>query len=377
MVRFRRHGRRRRSQRRTLSAYTSHQSPRTSSPRPPPLAASPRPFPSSSLVPRPVPCLSSHDPPNEGVVSWPRPGRRSRTRRRPGRLRFRFGSDATSRGRRRVRRDDDDDTVARAASSRVVERGDVDVDVDVVAFVVVVDARGGGEPRARRRDEGDDDDDDDAGRGQGDGWIDAVRDARCARVRGRVRGVRGRVDVDAREPGASPLRRSPAPASAMRGAFIPGALTDGGLSERASAVLRGAKGSPKKFGAFLRVVRGLRAEDALIQCNLSPKRVAKTIGRVIQSAIGNAVNNQGLDRDRLVVAEATCGKGQYLRRVSIHGRGRAGTMHRPRSHVRVTLEETDEEPRRRVRVHDDEMPWERRRRLGRAKQAIAEAAGIA
>ena len=180
-----------------------------------------------------------------------------------------------------------------------------------------------------------------------------------------------------REPGASPLRRSPAPASAMRGAFIPGALTDGGLSERASAVLRGAKGSPKKFGAFLRVVRGLRAEDALIQCNLSPKRVAKTIGRVIQSAIGNAVNNQGLDRDRLVVAEATCGKGQYLRRVSIHGRGRAGTMHRPRSHVRVTLEETDEEPRRRVRVHDDEMPWERRRRLGRAKQAIAEAAGIA
>ena len=168
-----------------------------------------------------------------------------------------------------------------------------------------------------------------------------------------------------------------ATSSAIRRAFIPGTLTDGGLSERASAVLRGAKGSPKKFGAFLRVVRGLRAEDALIQCNLSPKRVAKTIGRVIQSAIGNAVNNQGLDRDRLVVAEATCGKGQYLRRVSIHGRGRAGTMHRPRSHVRVTLEETDEEPRRRVRVHDDEMPWERRRRLGRAKQAIAEAAGIA
>lgn len=177
-------------------------------------------------------------------------------------------------------------------------------------------------------------------------------------------------------PGASPLRRAPAPASAMRGAFIPGALTDGGLSERASAVLRGAKGSPKKFGAFLRVVRGLRAEDALIQCNLSPKRVAKTIGKVIQSAIGNAVNNQGLDRDRLIVAEATCGKGQYLRRVSIHGRGRAGTMHRPRSHVRVTLEESDEEPKRRVHVHDDEMPWERRRRLGRAKQAIAEAAGI-
>ncbi len=94
--------------------------------------------------------------------------------------------------RRDVRGDDDDDTVARAASSRVVERGDVDVVV-----VVVVDARGGGEPRARWGDEGDDDDDgDDAGRREGDGWIGAVRDARCARIRGRVRGVRGRVDVD-------------------------------------------------------------------------------------------------------------------------------------------------------------------------------------
>ena len=189
-------------------------------------------------------------------MSWPRPGRRSRTRRRPGRLRFRFGSDATSRGRRRVRRDDDDDTAARAASSRVVERGDVDVDVDVVAFVVVVDARGGGEPRARRRDEGDDDDDDDAGRGQGDGWIDAVRDARGARASAGAFAESGDASTSTpREPGASPLRRSPAPASAMRGAFIPGALTDGGLSERASAVLRGAKGSPKKFGAFLRVIR--------------------------------------------------------------------------------------------------------------------------
>ncbi|ABO95400.1 predicted protein, partial [Ostreococcus lucimarinus CCE9901] len=109
--------------------------------------------------------------------------------------------------------------------------------------------------------------------------------------------------------------------------------------ESASAILRGAKGSPKKFSAFLRLVRGLRVDDALIQCDMSPKRVAKTVAKVLQSAIGNAVNNQGLDRERLVVSSATVGKGEYLRRVSIHGRGRAGVMHRPRSHVRVTVEE--------------------------------------
>lgn len=182
-------------------------------------------------------------------------------------------------------------------------------------------------------------------------------------------------DVEAGVPGMSPLSRSPAPASAMRGAFIPGALTDEGTSEQARAILHEAKGSPKKFSAFLRVVRGLSVEDALIQCDLSPKRVAKTVGKVILSAIGNAVNNQGLDRDRLVVAEATVGKGKYLRRVSIHGRGRSGVMHRPRSHVTIKLEERDS-VRRRVQIDDEEMPWVRRRRLGREKQAMAEAAGI-
>lgn len=178
------------------------------------------------------------------------------------------------------------------------------------------------------------------------------------------------------EPGVSPLRRAPTPASAARGAAIPGALTDEGVSERARAVLRGAKGSPKKFGAFLRVIRGLRVDDALIQCDLSPKRVAKTVGKVIQSAVGNAVNNQGLDRERLVIDTATVSKGQYLRRVSMHGRGRAGVMHHPHSHVAIALVESDDVERK-VRIYDDEMPWQRRRRLGRAKQAIAEAAGIA
>jgi len=173
----------------------------------------------------------------------------------------------------------------------------------------------------------------------------------------------------------SPLQRAPAPLGNARASVIPGALTEGAVSERATAVLRGTKGSPKKFNAFLRVIRGLKVEDALIQCDLSPKRVAKTVGAVIQSAIGNAVNNQGLDRDRLVVALATVGKGTYLRRVSYHGKGRSGVMHRARSHVAIELEESDK-VKRRVSICDEEMPWMRRRRLGSIKFAIAEAAGI-
>ena len=162
----------------------------------------------------------------------------------------------------------------------------------------------------------------------------------------------------------------------MRGAFIPGALTDGGLSERASAVLRGAKGSPKslaRFYASFAVLRRGRVDSVQSE----PETRGEDDRTVIQSAIGNAVNNQGLDRDRLVVAEATCGKDSISEGFPFTEEDARGDASTGEVTCRVTLEETDEEPRRRVRVHDDEMPWERRRRLGRAKQAIAEAAGIA
>lgn len=109
--------------------------------------------------------------------------------------------------------------------------------------------------------------------------------------------------------------------------------------KRARAVLRGARIGPRKLNQFVDVLRGLHIEDALIQCRVHHKKAARMCEKLLESAKANAVTNHGLDGANLKVDEAWVGKGQYLRRVSIHGRGRSGVMHKTRSHLTIVLKE--------------------------------------
>ena len=166
--------------------------------------------------------------------------------------------------------------------------------------------------------------------------------------------------------------------AALGGSAFAGGRTDAGDEVRVRAVLRKQKGSPKKFNAVLRLVRGLRVDDAVAQLSLSPKRYADVVRRVVQSAAANATNNHDLDREKLVIAEAVVGKGVFQKMVSIHGRGRAGVMHKPKSHVRIEVAEREApEGGRRMRVRELEAPWKRRRRDAMRNFDIARRAGLA
>lgn len=126
--------------------------------------------------------------------------------------------------------------------------------------------------------------------------------------------------------------------------------------QRAHATLRGARISPRKLNQFVDIIRGQHVDDAIIQCQIHTKKAAQMTGKLLESARANAVHNHGLDGSVLNVDQAWVGKGQYLRRVSIHGRGRSGVMHKNRAHLTVVLKEGDSE--RRVRVI--KPVWERR-----------------
>ena len=179
----------------------------------------------------------------------------------------------------------------------------------------------------------------------------------------------------------SPLRRAPAPRGASSPSFS-GTLTDA-LHPRTKvrAVRREAKGSPKKFNEVCRLVRGLTVDDAVAQCAMSPKKYADVVRRVILSAAANATNNHDLDREKLLVTDALVGKGTYIKRVSVHGRGRAGVITKPRSHVTIAVAEASgeagERPRRRMKVREREAPWKRRRRSALRGLRIAKEAGLA
>jgi hypothetical protein len=55
-------------------------------------------------------------------------------------------------------------------------------------------------------------------------------------------------------------------------------------------------------------------------------------------------------------------KGTFIKRISIHGRGRSGTITKPRTHVRISVMESDAKPKKQVVVRENEAPWKDHRR---------------
>eukprot|EP00249_Psilotum_nudum_P009835 c22180_g1_i1 orf=298-1137(-) len=107
----------------------------------------------------------------------------------------------------------------------------------------------------------------------------------------------------------------------------------------ARAILKKIKQSPKKVNLVARLVRGMRAQDALLQLAVNVKRAAKTVTEVIRSACANATFNHAMDGDRLIIAEAFVGKGKYLKRIRPHGKGKHGIMHHPSCRLTVIVKE--------------------------------------
>ncbi|CAL5207953.1 unnamed protein product [Lathyrus oleraceus] len=137
-------------------------------------------------------------------------------------------------------------------------------------------------------------------------------------------------------------------------------------AEKVQAVLKKIKQSPKKLNLVAALVRGMLVKDALLQLQVTVKRASKTVYQVIHSARANASHNHGLDPERLIVAEAFVGKGDFKRRISYHGKGRSGVMHRPESRLTVVVREITPEEEAdiaRLKVHNFKKLTKRESRL--------------
>ena len=121
---------------------------------------------------------------------------------------------------------------------------------------------------------------------------------------------------------------------------------------QAKAIGRMIRISPRKLNLVAQAIRGKKAEAALNELTFSPKRVAKTVKKVLQSAIANAENNHDLDVDDLVVSEASVGKNLVMKRFHARARGRGAQILKPFSQITIVVEEIREkqEPAKAERV---------------------------
>ena len=118
----------------------------------------------------------------------------------------------------------------------------------------------------------------------------------------------------------------------------PRALAD----NECKAVARMLRISPQKLNLVAQLIRGKPVQTALADLEFSRKRIARDVRKCLESAIANAENNHDLDIDDLMVAQAHVGKGLVIKRFHARGRGRAGKIMKPFSHLTIVVRQVEE-----------------------------------
>ena len=105
------------------------------------------------------------------------------------------------------------------------------------------------------------------------------------------------------------------------------------------AILRGVRLSEQKGRLVADLVRGKSVEQALNILTFSPKKGAKIIKKVVDSAIANAEHNDGADIDALRVKSIYVEQGMTLKRFTARAKGRGNRISKPTCHIYVTVGE--------------------------------------
>jgi large subunit ribosomal protein L22 len=106
----------------------------------------------------------------------------------------------------------------------------------------------------------------------------------------------------------------------------------------AHAFLKGFRESPRRVRMVAEMIRGKKAEDALAILAFQPRKAAKMLSKVLNSAIANATENDELDADSLVVDKVEIDGGPIQKRWLPRSMGRANRLNRRTSHVTVTVD---------------------------------------
>lgn len=107
--------------------------------------------------------------------------------------------------------------------------------------------------------------------------------------------------------------------------------------QEACAKLRDARLSAQKTRLVADQVRGLTVEKALNILNFSPKKAARVIKKVLESAIANAEHNEGLDIDELSIERIFVDQAPKLKRTSPRAKGRANRIVKHSCHITVVV----------------------------------------
>ena len=105
----------------------------------------------------------------------------------------------------------------------------------------------------------------------------------------------------------------------------------------AKAQARGVRVSPYRARLIATLIRGKKVDEALAILENVNNKASKLTKKVLDSAIANAVNNDGADATTLYIKEARVDAGPVLHRHKFDSRGRIGHKDHRTSHINIVV----------------------------------------
>jgi large subunit ribosomal protein L22 len=113
------------------------------------------------------------------------------------------------------------------------------------------------------------------------------------------------------------------------------------MATKVRATAKYVRVSSTKVRQLTRLIVGEPVLEARRILEFSEKGAARPLLKVLDSAVANAENNDGLDPDDLVVDRAFADEGPTLKRFQPRAQGRAYRIRKRTSHITVVVRDND------------------------------------
>jgi large subunit ribosomal protein L22 len=109
--------------------------------------------------------------------------------------------------------------------------------------------------------------------------------------------------------------------------------------KRPHAIAKYIRISSRKVKVVIDLIRGKSVSEARGILLYTPKAASEPVLKVLNSAVANAENNQGISADTLYVAECFANQGPTLKRFRPRAKGSASRIRKRTSHITVILDQ--------------------------------------
>ncbi|GBD98772.1 50S ribosomal protein L22 [bacterium BMS3Abin07] len=107
----------------------------------------------------------------------------------------------------------------------------------------------------------------------------------------------------------------------------------------AKAVLRYVRITPRKARRVVDLIRGKRADKAMIALKFMPYRGASLVGKLLRSAMANAEQKEVVAPEEMEIVKAFVDEGPVMKRMRQRAMGRANVIKKKTSHITLVLAE--------------------------------------